>query len=100
MTIHSDCRLVKRVHDISIATRARGKLRPVAFLLDSVATGLPKCLRAVAAAEMALLASRDLVDYQELTLLVPHRVSINLLEQQTVNIYTDSKNISHPQANR
>lgn len=44
------------------------RMRPVAHFsskLDMVATGLPICLRAVAAAEKAIMASRDLVDYQK-----------------------------------
>ncbi|KAI3356356.1 hypothetical protein L3Q82_017587 [Scortum barcoo] len=40
--------------------------------LDPVAAGHPRCLHAVAAAEKALLASRDIVGYAHVTLLVPH----------------------------
>lgn len=61
-------------------------LRPIAYFsakLDAVAAGLPLCLRAVAAAEKAVLASRGIVGYGELTLLVPHPVSAILLEQRT-----------------
>lgn len=43
-----------------------GQQRPVAYFssrLDTVAAGFPRCLRAVAAAERALVASRDVVGY-------------------------------------
>ncbi len=51
--------------------------------LDPVAAGLPKCLRAVASAEKAILASREIVGYSDVTLLMPHAVSMFLLEQRT-----------------
>lgn len=66
-----------------------GKFRPVAYFsarLDPVAPGLPMCLLAVAAAEKAVNASRDIVGYSDLTLLVPHAVSQLLLEQKTAHM--------------
>ncbi|XP_013872678.1 uncharacterized protein LOC106523698 [Austrofundulus limnaeus] len=65
------------------------KMRPVAFFsakLDAVAAGLPKCLCAVAAAEIAILASRDIVGYSDLTLFVPHAVDQILNEQKTSHL--------------
>ncbi|XP_066530174.1 uncharacterized protein [Hoplias malabaricus] len=61
--------------------------RPVAYFyakLDAVAQGLPACHRAVAAAEKAVLASRDIVAYSPLTLLVPHVVH-RILQDQKVS---------------
>lgn len=66
-----------------------GRQRPVAYFsskLDAVAQGLPACLRAIAAAEKAVMASRDYVGYADLTLLVPHNVSMILLEQKTSHL--------------
>ncbi|KAL3999246.1 mannosyl-glycoprotein endo-beta-N-acetylglucosaminidase [Sarotherodon galilaeus] len=54
--------------------------------LDPVAAGLPGCLRAVAACEKAVLASRDIVGYSPLTVQVPHAVSLILLEQKTSHL--------------
>jgi len=68
-----------------------GKLPPVAYFsskLDPVAAGLPCCLCAVAAAPKAVLASRDIVGYSDLTLLVPHAATLILLEQKTSHLST------------
>ncbi|XP_051251059.1 uncharacterized protein LOC127360649 [Dicentrarchus labrax] len=67
------------------------RLRPIAYFsakLDPVAAGFPRCLRAVAACEKALMASRDIVGYSDVTLLVPHTVSLILLEQKTSHLST------------
>ncbi len=67
------------------------RLRPVAYFsarLDAVAAGLPHCLRAVVAAELAVLASREFVGYSDLTLMVPHAVSMILQEQRTSHLST------------
>ena len=58
-----------------------GKQRPVAFFstkLDPVDTGLVTSLRAVAASDKTVMASKDLVGYSPLTLLIPNAVSMIL----------------------
>lgn len=64
-------------------------LGPVAYFsakLNPVAAGLLKCLRATAAAEKAMSASRNIVRYAQLILLVPHTVSLILAEQRTSHL--------------
>ena len=54
--------------------------------LDPVTAGLPGCFHAVAAAEKAVLVSRDIVGYSDLTLVVPHAIALILLEQKTYHL--------------
>lgn len=66
-----------------------GALRPITYFLcklDPVATALPRCLRTIAAADKAVLTSRDLVGYSPLTLVVLHMVTAILHEQRTSHI--------------
>ncbi len=67
------------------------RLRPVAYFsskLDLVAAGLPHCLRVVAAAEQAVMASREFVGYSDMKLFVPHAVSMIVQEQKTSHLST------------
>lgn len=57
--------------------------------LVPVAAGMPKCMRVVASAEKAILASREIVGYSDVTLLVPRTVSVILLEQKTSHLSTN-----------
>ncbi|CAL9706360.1 unnamed protein product [Knipowitschia caucasica] len=64
-------------------------LKPVGYfskLLDPVARGLPACLRAIAACETAVLASRDFVGFCQLFLFVPHSVALILQEQKSSHL--------------
>lgn len=92
-----NCPLVQMVDEkngfmSSVLLQTHGdRLRPVAYFstkLDAVAAGLPHCLRAVAAAELAVMASREFVGYSDLTLMVPHAVSMILQEQRTSHLST------------
>ncbi|KAI2647739.1 hypothetical protein H4Q32_025036 [Labeo rohita] len=67
------------------------RLRPVAYFsskLDPAAAGLPQCLKAMASAEKAVMASKEFVGYSDLTLMVPHAVSMILQEQKTSHLST------------
>jgi len=83
-------------YDISTTAEAWGQLASCCLFFiqarDPVAAGLPHCLKAVAA--MAVAASRGLVGYMPLTLLVPHKVSSILLTQKTSHL-TASRFLSY-----
>ena len=68
----------------SVLTQMHGiENRPVAFYsskLDPVARATPTCVQAVIAASMAVHASAEVVLFHPLTLLVPHAVSVLLLQ--------------------
>lgn len=63
----------------------RFEMRPVTYyslLLGPVARALPPCVGAVEAAAEAVLASSTILLYHQLTLLVPHAISILLLQER------------------
>ena len=64
---------------------------PLAYFsakLVPVAAGLPRCLQAVAAAEKAVMTSRGIGGYSDVTLLVLHAVTMILFEQKTSHLST------------
>lgn len=67
------------------------RLRPVAYFsskLNPVAAGMPKCLKAVAAEENAMMASQEVIGYADVTLRVSHAVSMILLKQKSLHLST------------
>lgn len=66
-----------------------GRQRPIAYYstkLDPVALAMPPCLQAVIAAAMTVISSTSIVLYHELTLLVPHTVSVILLQHKLSHV--------------
>lgn len=67
------------------------RLRPVAYFsskLNPVAAGMPKCSKAVAAEENAMMASQEVIGYADVTLRVSHAVSMILLKQKSLHLST------------
>ncbi|XP_055358840.1 uncharacterized protein LOC129603100 [Betta splendens] len=79
-----------------LAQRFGMQMRPVAYYsirLGPVARALPPCVRAVEAAAEAVLASSTIVLYHQLTLLVPHAISILLL-QEKIKLLSPARHLS------
>jgi len=72
-----------------LAQKHGNKLRPVAYYstkLDTVAQGFPSCLKAVAAASLAVQATEPLVAGHILILIVPHAATAVLLKIKTQHL--------------
>lgn len=67
------------------------RLRPVTYFsskLNPVTAGLPKCLKAVAAAEKAMMASQEIIGYADVTLRVSRAVSMILMKKKSLHLST------------